>query len=409
MAKIAEVQEVSLGLLRPYEKNAKIHGDYQIKKLMESLEEFGPVNPCLIDRDYNLIAGHGRVMAAERLGWETFPCVFVEGLTDAQRRAYILADNRLSELGEWDMETVDAELRDLTGMNFDIDVTGFELTADWFEGRERWTQGKQEGNDEYNEFVEKFEVKRTTDDCYTPDNVYDAVADWVANEYGIDRSAFVRPFYPGGDYENEEYPDGCVVVDNPPFSILAQICRFYIGRGIPFFLFAPTLTLFSADCEEICHVATNADITYENGARVNTGFKTNLEKGLAVRTAPALTAAIKIADRENTKSDTNLMKYAYPANVVTAAKVSGWSEYGVDFRLPRDEVRKISALDAQKEKNLGIYGSGFLISSAQAAQAAQAAGIDVSDINENGEVVWRLSDREKEIIAELDRRGSKNA
>lgn len=89
MAKIAEVQEVSLGLIKPYENNAKIHGDYQIQKLKDSIKEFGFVNPCLIDRDYNLIAGHGRVMAAEQLGMETVPCLFIEGLTEAQRRAYI--------------------------------------------------------------------------------------------------------------------------------------------------------------------------------------------------------------------------------------------------------------------------------------------------------------------------------
>lgn len=75
----------------------------------------------------------------------------------------------------------------------------------------------------------------------------------------------------------------------------------------------------------------------------------------------------------------------------------------MEFSIPRVAVRKVSALDAQKEKNLGIFGSGFLLSHAQAAQAAQAAGIDISDINENGAVVWKLSERELEIIAELDR------
>lgn len=127
MAKIAEVQEVSLGLLKPYENNAKIHGRDQVEKLKKSIEEFGFLNPCLIDRDYNLIAGHGRVMAAKELGFETVPCVFLEGLTDAQRRAYILADNRLSELGEWDMDIVFDELHDLADMDFDISITGFEL------------------------------------------------------------------------------------------------------------------------------------------------------------------------------------------------------------------------------------------------------------------------------------------
>ena len=127
MAKIAEVQEVSLRLLKPYENNAKIHGKEQIEKLKKSIEEFGFLNPCLIDRDYNLIAGHGRVMAAQKLGWESVPCVFVEGLTEEQRKAYILADNRLAELATWDDVIVQNELAGLLDVGFDIELTGFEL------------------------------------------------------------------------------------------------------------------------------------------------------------------------------------------------------------------------------------------------------------------------------------------
>ena len=127
MGKIAKVQEVTLSKLKPYENNAKIHGAGQIEKLKASIEEFGFLTPCLIDEEYNLIAGHGRVMAANELGMETVPCVFVEGLTEAQRRAYILADNRLGELGEWDMDLVFSELEELKDMDFDIELTGFEL------------------------------------------------------------------------------------------------------------------------------------------------------------------------------------------------------------------------------------------------------------------------------------------
>ena len=127
MAKIADVQEVSLEKLRPYERNAKKHGAGQIEKLKASIMEFGFLTPCLIDSDYNLIAGHGRVMAAKELGIKTVPCVFIEGLTDEQRRAYILADNRLGELGEWDMDIVWDELSELDELGFDIELTGFEM------------------------------------------------------------------------------------------------------------------------------------------------------------------------------------------------------------------------------------------------------------------------------------------
>lgn len=127
MAKIADVQEVSLKKLRPYERNAKKHGANQIEKLKASILEFGFLTPCLIDSDYNLIAGHGRVMAAKELGIETVPCVFIEGLTEEQRRAYILADNRLGELGEWDMDLVLDELTELNDLGFDVELTGFEM------------------------------------------------------------------------------------------------------------------------------------------------------------------------------------------------------------------------------------------------------------------------------------------
>ena len=96
----------------------------------------------------------------------------------------------------------------------------------------------------YEEFVEKFKPKKATDDCYTPPTIYEIVKQWACNEYGIDPAKVVRPFYPGGDYKAFSYPDGAVVIDNPPFSILASICTFYLEHWIPFFLFAPSLTCF---------------------------------------------------------------------------------------------------------------------------------------------------------------------
>lgn len=127
MAKIAKVQEVAVSRLKPYEQNAKKHGCEQIEKLKDSIKEFGFLTPCLIDAEFNLIAGHGRVEAAKELGISKVPCVFIEGLTEAQRRAYILADNRLGELGEWDTDLVSDELESLTKEGFDISIIGFEI------------------------------------------------------------------------------------------------------------------------------------------------------------------------------------------------------------------------------------------------------------------------------------------
>lgn len=99
MAKIAKLQEVALSKLKPYERNAKTHSPEQVDRLARSIKEFGFLSPCLIDKAGNIIAGHGRVMAAQKIGLDKVPCVFVENLTEEQRRAYILADNRLTEMG----------------------------------------------------------------------------------------------------------------------------------------------------------------------------------------------------------------------------------------------------------------------------------------------------------------------
>ena len=127
MAELTQIERIDIEKLIPYINNAKIHSDDQIARIAGSIREFGFVNPVLIDRDYNIIAGHGRVAAARKLALKDVPCVYVEGLTDAQRKAYILADNKLGELAEWDMDLVAAELEELQALNFDIDLTGFEM------------------------------------------------------------------------------------------------------------------------------------------------------------------------------------------------------------------------------------------------------------------------------------------
>lgn len=130
MGEIEKIERVSVEKLIPYVNNAKIHNEAQVTKIASSIREFGFVNPILIDKDFNIIAGHGRLMAAKKLEMTEVPCVYVEGLTEAQRKAYILADNRLSELADWDMELVTTELEELAAMNFDIDLTGFEMNIE---------------------------------------------------------------------------------------------------------------------------------------------------------------------------------------------------------------------------------------------------------------------------------------
>ena len=111
--------------LIPYARNARTHSPEQIRQLRASLREFGFINPVLIDSAGNIIAGHGRVLAAEAEGMDEVPCVLVEHLSDAQRRAYILADNRLAEMSGWDLDMVALELEDLQLEGIDLSITGF--------------------------------------------------------------------------------------------------------------------------------------------------------------------------------------------------------------------------------------------------------------------------------------------
>ena len=126
MGKATEYTRVEVDKLIPYVNNAKQHSDSQVTKIASSIHEFRFLNPVLIDASYNVIAGHGRILAAKKLHMDEVPCLFVEGLTDAQRKAYILADNRLSELGEWDMNLVGLELGELDADGFDVDLLGFD-------------------------------------------------------------------------------------------------------------------------------------------------------------------------------------------------------------------------------------------------------------------------------------------
>jgi DNA modification methylase len=116
---------ISIDKLIPYANNARTHSDEQIKKIQASLREFGFVNPVLIDKDCGIIAGHARVEAAKREGLTEVPCVWVEHLTEAQKKAYILADNRLAEDAGWDFELLSVELEELKELDFDIGLTGF--------------------------------------------------------------------------------------------------------------------------------------------------------------------------------------------------------------------------------------------------------------------------------------------
>ena len=120
-----DMQLVSIDKLIPYVNNARTHSKEQINKLRSSLREFGFINPVIIGRDYGIIAGHGRVMAAREEGISEVPCVFVDHLTEAQKKAYIIADNRMALDAGWDEELLKVEIEALQAEAFDISLTGF--------------------------------------------------------------------------------------------------------------------------------------------------------------------------------------------------------------------------------------------------------------------------------------------
>lgn len=258
---------------------------------------------------------------------------------------------------------------------------------------------REEKFNDYAGFVEKFKPKKTTDDCYTPPMVYEAVKDWACRRYGIDPSCTVRPFWPGGDYEHFDYPAGAVVLDNPPFSCLAKIVRFYAERQIPYFLFAPALTALGYTRIGASVLFTDSKITYHNGAVVNTAFVTSYGENV-VEIVPALGEAIKAAQRKGPGIRRTV--YQYPPNLLTTQGVLALARHGVPYALPRREAVFIRALDAMRAEGKEAFGGALLISDAAAARKAAAERTFAR--NELPTKVWHLSEREQAIIQELNKR-----
>jgi ParB family chromosome partitioning protein len=121
------IEKRSVDSLFPYFNNSRTHSDEQVSQVAASIREFGFTNPILVDEDSGIIAGHGRLMAAKKIGLEEVPCIILDGLSDAQKKAYIIADNQLALNAGWDNESLRIELDDLTEAGFDIQLTGFTL------------------------------------------------------------------------------------------------------------------------------------------------------------------------------------------------------------------------------------------------------------------------------------------
>ena len=392
----------------PYDGNPR-RNETAVKAVANSIKEFGFRSPIVVDADGTVIAGHTRLKAAEALGMVEVPVIVAADLTPEQASAYRLADNKTGELAEWDAELLAQELDGLA----DLDMSAFGFTEKDMERASGCVDFSNldamsgEGDDEYDEFVEKFKPKKTTDDCYTPPEVYEVIKDWACAEYGIDHAKVVRPFYPGGDYQRFDYSGGKVVVDNPPFSILAEIQRFYLENGVPFFLFCPSLTALSSakTLKQVCHLIVDCSIEYENGAVVKTSFVTSYKGGEVVaETAPDLTKLVndKVAELRAENAAT-VPKYDYPVEVLTAAMMNKYAKYGIEFSVGVDDCEHVSVLDAQREVGASIYGGGLLLSERAAAEraAAERAAAERAAAERAAATKWKLSDREREMVRKL--------
>lgn len=379
-----KIEKININKIIPYANNAKLHPDWQIEQIKESIEQFGNNDPIAIDENNVVIEGHGRLLALKELGYQEAEIIRLTHLSDEEKRAYILAHNKLTMNTSFDVELLEQELFSIE--DIDMEEFGFDLSG------------------EYENFVDKFQTDtpKTTDDCYTPQNIYDAIKDYVIDKYNLTGRKVVRPFCPGGDYQNFTYPKDCVVIDNPPFSILAEIVKWYNKNEIDYFLFSPYLT--NLNTQEANHVVTDAQITYENGAVVNTAFLTNLGEWF-IETDPKLQEIIEEENKKNIKKDKELPKYEYPDEVISSTTIGQLSKNGVDFKLKKEDCYFIRELEQQKEHGKGIFGAGYLISKVKAEEIAKAKKI-VKAKEKVEAIRWELSDNEKAIVERLGSNGS---
>lgn len=265
---------------------------------------------------------------------------------------------------------------------------------------------------DYDSYIAKFQKNnKTTDDTYTPKDIYEAVLNYVRSIYPMEGKEVLRPFYPGGDYEHAEYQEDGVVIDNPPFSMFTKICKFYSENNIPFFIFGPGLTIFS--CLKYCSaVIVASHIRFSNGAIVKCNFATNLLSDILVTISPELSEAIAACPSQNQK--VNLTKYRYPEELLSVSDFQTMAKGNLQFSIRRSEAVIVRNLDNHPKKS-GLFGEHLLISEAAAVKAAvvKAAAVKAAVVKavekkaaavkaaEKKAIPIPLSDREKRIINNL--------
>ena len=256
---------------------------------------------------------------------------------------------------------------------------------------------------DYQAYITKFDRPLTTDDTFTPPEVYDALIEWATHHHLITPDTpIVRPFYPGADYTQATYPTSSIVIDNPPFSILSQIIRYYQAHHITYLLFAPSLTSFGTLRVNPHHtiIITNTTIRYANGATISTAFITNHPAlaPYAVITAPDLHSLITTAqERARLTTHVTPPTYDYPDHLITAATLHRIARH-VPITIPRAQAHSINSLESQRPLHKAIYGSGLLISDQAAAKLKAAKLKAAKEVH-----TFPLSEAEQAIINKLSK------
>ena len=262
----------------------------------------------------------------------------------------------------------------------------------------------------YEEFEAKFkkDAPKTTDDCYTPQPVYEVVKEYALKLAGLTEETCtpVRPFYPGGDYRNYDYPAVAYVIDNPPFSILSEIRQFYMEKGIKYFLFAPALMCISKIDDTI--ICAFSDIIYTNGATVKTSFVTNAaSREFCLMTAPELKKQLKEIFQHDRKiygeKTRKLKSYIQPKNTFSARDIALTSR--TYFFIRRRESRYVGKIGSYHQ-----FGGAYLLSDRAAAELekARAAGelekarAAAEEFRGKGAIKLYLSPEQEEIVKQLN-------
>ena len=375
--------------------NFNSHTEQGRALLKKSVTENGFGRSIVVDKDNNIIAGNGIVEAAKALNKRNIRVIDTTGdelvvvrrtdldIDSEEGRRLALADNATSSVNlAWNYDELE-KAREAWNVKPD----------DW---------GVKIESEEYRKFVEKFDkdAEKTTDDCYTPQDVYECVRDYFIEEGVIPKGAkIVRPFYPGGDYEKESYPDGCVVYDNPPFSILTEIVKYYQDNGIKFLLYCQTLS--SLHLAQYCtFIVLNFRLNYANGAVVNTSFLTNLlPDDISVMT---LRRDLKerLYSLASQPDKVGVTPRNYPPGWLTVKALARISENDVQMTWYRDKMQYIRGKDVCE--GVQVFG-GYFINSAGQTEAQNKALILAEENRRNKVVQIELSADELEIVNELSK------